>query len=566
MGAVALWLLAACSDSTTTPTAVAQVRVAPADPTLTVGETVTLSAQALDEDGGVIIGRQVSWSSSSAAVASVTSSGIVTALGSGTVVIRATVGDRYGQATLVVRPAPVAQVVIDPSSVTVNVGQSVALTARSFDGAGNELHDRTVTWTSGDPSVADVDATGRVLGKRDGGVVVTANVEGRTAGIPVTVITPRVSVASVGVSPAPVVLDVGKERQLTASVFDAAGNQLTDRVVTWTTDAPLVAEVKSNGLVSAVGPGYATIIATCEGKTFGVAVTVSEGEADAMPYDLVYHRSLPGVVGEIFILPTAQGSTPVRVNAGNVSRSPSASPNGNRIAFYVAQFELNGDRTDDIFAVDRNGLNMRRLTSEPGYDGDPAWSPSGDRIAYRRIEPGTGRGDVWVMNADGSDKVKLTGDLPATESSGPPAWSPDASRIAFITTSYTAGGSASTLWIMNADGSGKHSLVVNATAGDRDPTWSPDGSRIAFVRSYRDDTDIMIVAVATGEVVRMALPGQQEAPAWSPDGRHIAYWRHVGTDASAAIYTVRANGTNVRLHTRLPAWGGAYDPSWIHRP
>jgi Tol biopolymer transport system component/uncharacterized protein YjdB len=566
MGAVALWLLAACSDSTTTPTAVAQVRVAPADPTLTVGETVTLSAQALDEDGGVIIGRQVSWSSSSAAVASVTSSGIVTALGSGTVVIRATVGDRYGQATLVVRPAPVAQVVIDPSSVTVNVGQSVALTARSFDGAGNELHDRTVTWTSGDPSVADVDATGRVLGKRDGGVVVTANVEGRTAGIPVTVITPRVSVASVGVSPAPVVLDVGKERQLTASVFDAAGNQLTDRVVTWTTDAPLVAEVKSNGLVSAVGPGYATIIATCEGKTFGVAVTVSEGEADAMPYDLVYHRSLPGVVGEIFILPTAPGSTPVRVNAGNVSRSPSASPNGNRIAFYVAQFELNGDRTDDIFAVDRNGLNMRRLTSEPGYDGDPAWSPSGDRIAYRRIEPGTGRGDVWVMNADGSDKVKLTGDLPAAESSGPPAWSPDASRIAFITTSYTAGGSASTLWIMNADGSGKHSLVVNATAGDRDPTWSPDGSRIAFVRSYRDDTDIMIVGVATGEVVRMALPGQQEAPAWSPDGRHIAYWRHVGTDASAAIYTVRANGTNVRLHTLLPAWGGAYDPSWIHRP
>jgi TolB protein len=285
-----------------------------------------------------------------------------------------------------------------------------------------------------------------------------------------------------------------------------------------------------------------------------------------MPYDLIYHRTLPGAVGEIFILSTTSGSTPVRLNAGNVSRSPSASPNGNRIAFYVAQFELNGDRTDDIFAVDRNGLNMRRLTSEPGYDGDPAWSPSGDRIAYRRIEPGTGRGDVWVMNADGSDKVKLTGDLPATESSGPPAWSPDASRIAFITTSYTAGGSASTLWIMNADGSGKHSLVVNATAGDRDPTWSPDGSRIAFVRSYRDDTDIMIVGVATGEVVRMALPGQQEAPAWSPDGRHIAYWRHVGTDASAAIYTVRANGTNVRLHTRLPAWGGAYDPSWIHRP
>ncbi len=405
-----------------------------------------------------------------------------------------------------------------------------------------------------------------MVGKRAASVIVTATVENIVAEVAVSVITMQMPVESIRVSPAPVSFEVGKSRQLTAFVFDAAGNRLTDRVVTWTTDSPFVAAVNGNGLVSAVGPGYATILATSEGKTFGIAVTVSEGEMDAMPYDLVYHRTLPGSVGEIMILGTAQGSTPIRVNAGNVSRSPSPSPNGSRIAFYVAQFELNGDRTDDVFAVDRNGLNMRRLTSEPGYDGDPAWSPNGDRIAYRRIEPGTGRGDVWVMNADGSNKVRLTGDLPATESAGSPAWSADGSRIAFFTTSYTATGSGNTLWTMNADGSAKQRVFVATTAGDRDPTWSPDGSRIAFVRSYGDDTDITIVGVNGGAMTRISLPGLQEAPVWSPDGRHFAYWQHVGLDGSTAIYTVRADGSNVRLHTLLPAWSAAYDPSWIRRP
>lgn len=561
-GGAALWLLAACSDSTATPT-VARVTVTPPAPTLAVGEILTLSALALDGSGSVVEGREASWSSSSPAVANVTAGGIVTAVAAGTVVIRATVDDRYGEAMLTVRPAPVARVVIKPSNLTVAIGASLPLTAKAFDAAGHELHGRAITWMSSDASIADVDDSGKVAGRRVGVAIVTATVENKVAEATLAVVVPRVPVDSIRVSPAPVVLDVGRTRQLTAFVFDAEGNRLTDRVVTWTTDAPLVAGVSANGLVSAFGPGYATIVATSEGKTFGVAITVTEGELDAMPYDLVYHRMSPGVVGEIVIMGTAYGAAPMRVNAGTASRSPSPSPTGNRVAFYVGRFEPNGDRTDDIFAVDRDGSNMKRLTSEPGYDGEPAWSPVGDFIAYRRIEPGTGRADVWVMNADGSQKVKLTGDLPVTESAGAPAWSPDASRLAFVTNSSAAGHGA-TLWTMNADGSDKRRVLVGI-AGDRDPTWSPDGSRIAFIRAYDDDTDISIIPATGGDVVRLRLPGQQESPAWSPDGRHVAYWQHVGPNADGAIYTVRADGTNVRLHTLLPAWGAGYDPAWIRR-
>ncbi len=143
-GAAALGLLAACSDSTTTRT-VAHVNVAPATRTLTVGEQVTLSASAVDVNGSAVEGRDVSWSSSSPAVASVTATGVVTALDAGAVVTRATVDGRFGEAALVVRPVPIARVVVDPAALTVGVGRTATLTARAFDAAGNELRDRTVT-------------------------------------------------------------------------------------------------------------------------------------------------------------------------------------------------------------------------------------------------------------------------------------------------------------------------------------------------------------------------------------------------------------------------------------
>jgi uncharacterized protein YjdB len=87
---------------------------------------------------------------------------------------------------------------------------------------------------------------------------------------------PPVAVASLAVGPTALVLHVGATQQLTAVIVDADGHRLTGRVVTWQTDTPEVAVVSDGGLVRATGLGYVTIIATCEGKTFGVAATVVE--------------------------------------------------------------------------------------------------------------------------------------------------------------------------------------------------------------------------------------------------------------------------------------------------
>ena len=83
-------------------------------------------------------------------------------------------------------------------------------------------------------------------------------------------------VASVAVGPTALLLKIGQTKQLTAFVKDASGNPLPGRTVTWQTDSPNVAVVSDAGLVTATGTGYVTIIATCEGKTFSVAATVTD--------------------------------------------------------------------------------------------------------------------------------------------------------------------------------------------------------------------------------------------------------------------------------------------------
>jgi hypothetical protein len=84
-------------------------------------------------------------------------------------------------------------------------------------------------------------------------------------------------VASVSVTPAQASLVPLQTQALTATTLDASGNTLTGRAVTWTTSASAVATVSSDGLVTAVGPGAATITATSESKTGSAAVTVADG-------------------------------------------------------------------------------------------------------------------------------------------------------------------------------------------------------------------------------------------------------------------------------------------------
>jgi len=170
-------------------------------------------------------------------------------------------------------PGPAASVSITPDSVTVVEGQAVQLTATVRDEVGTALIDATVTWSSSETNVAEVDSAGLVSGEGPGLSLITATCEGTADTATVTVT--AIPVDTVEISPGTAWVPVGQKVQLTATVYDADDNELTGRVVAWSSSDTLVASVDSTGLVTGVAADMATITATSEGKSDSATVTVT---------------------------------------------------------------------------------------------------------------------------------------------------------------------------------------------------------------------------------------------------------------------------------------------------
>lgn len=256
--ALGLWLLAACGggggDGPVVEPPVPTVRgvsVTPAAATLRVGETQTLTAL-VDAINGA--GTSVTWSSESPTLATVSTTGVVTAVATGTAVIRATsVADarQSGTATITVQPA--RNILIDPGTASVGTGQTVRLTATVQIDPGLPT---TVTWRSVATSIATVSSSGVVTGVAQGTTQIQAISTADTTLRGTAVVNVVPVVRSVAVSPTSASVFIGDTRQLAATVSADAGVAQT---VTWRTSNPAIATVNATGLVTAVALGNATI-------------------------------------------------------------------------------------------------------------------------------------------------------------------------------------------------------------------------------------------------------------------------------------------------------------------
>jgi uncharacterized protein YjdB len=127
-------------------------------------------------------GLPITWSSSNAAVASVSTAGVVSGVALGSATITASSGTLNGTASVTVVPVPVDRIVVTPADITVNPGQSVQYVATLYDANNNVLTGRTVTWTSSRPTRVSINSsTGLAFAIRDvGSVTITASSGGKT--------------------------------------------------------------------------------------------------------------------------------------------------------------------------------------------------------------------------------------------------------------------------------------------------------------------------------------------------------------------------------------------------
>jgi Tol biopolymer transport system component len=214
----------------------------------------------------------------------------------------------------------------------------------------------------------------------------------------------------------------------------------------------------------------------------------------------------------------------------------------------------------DIYTMNADGTHVARLTNDGAPERDPAWSPDGSKIAYVRLASiNDWFGEIYVMNADGSDKRLLT------QRGGSPAWSPDGKRIAFHR--FFSDESlrfeppddppqASSLWVINSDGSDERMITKNGG----DPSWTRDGKYLVYGGFNTAVINVYKVAVgenATGDVV-FADPLFACEPEVAPDGDRVAYVASLPTKLNVGEMSERQG--EVVTTSGLNEW--EYAPSW----
>jgi TolB protein len=259
----------------------------------------------------------------------------------------------------------------------------------------------------------------------------------------------------------------------------------------------------------------------------------------------------------------------------------------------IAFVSDSGKRNKEIWVMDADGANKRRVTNNGSVNLFPAWSPDGQTLLYtsfkgglselfllyRGTRPGKkliptrdekfrgvfvprdgqiaavvsrqGNTDIYAVDGNGGNPKRIT-DNRAIESS--PTFSPDGRRMAFV--SDRTG--SPQVWIKDLDTGAEQRLTYNGSY-NASPAWSPTGEWIAYAAQAGNNFDIYIINPEGTFTTPVVSHGRSdEDPAWSPDGRKLAFSSN--RRGRKELYRVDVTGQNTQLLTESS--GACSNPAW----
>jgi Tol biopolymer transport system component len=287
--------------------------------------------------------------------------------------------------------------------------------------------------------------------------------------------------------------------------------------------------------------------------------TPTQTPTPILPGLIVFYSERDGDAEIYTMKPDGSDQRPLTDNTAD-DHSPSWSPDGGWIVFQ-------SDRDDphprtcfpncnyNLYLMDADGGNVRRLTDLPGAEWGAGWSPDGRSLVFTAGEIGFEAYGIYRIDLDGGAPQPLLVD---GSNNTAPNWSPDGSQITF--SSNRDGGVD--IFVMDADGSNLRKLV-DTGLDDYMPDWSPDGSRIAFFAADWPGIkqDIYTVDLDGSNLQNLTNTPNivDEDPRWSPDGSRIVF--QSDRDWNFEIYIMNADGSQPQNLTRHP--GQDYWPDWF---
>ena len=213
----------------------------------------------------------------------------------------------------------------------------------------------------------------------------------------------------------------------------------------------------------------------------------------------------PGVEG----MAAAEGADAVLLaDVPQGSFEPSVSPDGEHVAFVSSR-----DGDPEIYVMDADGGNVRRLTAFHKEDWAPRWSPDGRWIAF--LSSREGRPRVFVVRPDGTGTRAVSGKAPTGEEREA-AWSPDGRTLAFV--GREEAGQAR-IWTVavdeNGESGGEPVALTDDGGRDDQPAWSPDGKYLVFASERTGDVELFLMrADGSGQTRLTESPGADWLPRW----------------------------------------------------